>query len=189
MELIEQKRKEQGRQLVLMALVECADLPLSEIMLQMQSDEDLLDAFVSLTPRELGLVAWEAPVSEGVSPQQSEAKAAPSKPAKKRKEAPPKAGDVAPKKKRQTTKKAPSQTDDDVPELEFNLRTEEGRIQYDGAVTKALRRIGGKVAAKDVREIVGGSPAQVRASLDRLIEQGRVVYEGKTRNTRYELAG
>lgn len=192
MDLIEQRRKEQNRQLVLMALTECGDTPLSEIMKQMQADEDLLDAFMSLSPKDLGMgdaapapVRAEAPVTApDTTPKATEE-------APKRRKAKAEADDSAkPKKKRSTKKKAPPRKqDDDTPELAFNLRTEEGRDQYDAEVAKALRKLGEEVAAGEIRKEVGGSPAQVRAALDRLIDQGRVEYKGNTRSTRYWLAG
>lgn len=196
MDLIEARREQQTRQLVLMALTECADMPLSKIIKEMESDEDLLDALMSLSPRDMGLSASEsapnpATLSEvtGEVPAGPEAKvpdraAAPKSKKKRKKESEPEAP-----KQRKTKKKAPPKAEDDAPDLALNLRTEEGRDQYDAQVAKALRQLGEEVASGEIRKIVGGSPAQVRASLDRLIEQGRVEYRGETRATRYWLAG
>lgn len=42
-----------------------------------------------------------------------------------------------------------------------------------------------KASMNDIKDHVGGSPAKVRASLNRLIESGVAGFEGKTRSTRY----
>lgn len=197
MNLIEQRRAEQNRQLVVMALKECADMTFAQILKELENDEELLDAMMGMSPNELsqGLsaVGLERPVDD--RPKARGAKKSPRKATALDTEAddqPEEASvdhaDKAPKKKRSTRKKS-ARPEVDAPELGFNLRTEEGRDQYDAVVAKALRSIGAKVSASELRSVVGGSPAQVRASLDRLIDQGRVEYEGKTRSTRYMLAG
>lgn len=69
----------------------------------------------------------------------------------------------------------------------LNLRTPEGREEYDQQVVGALVDFGEPALATDIREKVGGTPAQLRASLNRLIELGQAGYEGATRSTRYFL--
>ena len=67
-----------------------------------------------------------------------------------------------------------------------NTRSAAGRAAFDEAVLAALKQLGGEqIAAVDVRAEVGGSAAQVRSALDRLIEAGKVTFEGRTRATRY----
>jgi hypothetical protein len=55
---------------------------------------------------------------------------------------------------------------------------------FDDAVLAALNRFE-KASMNDIKDHVGGSPAKVRASLNRLIESGVAGFEGKTRSTRY----
>lgn len=72
----------------------------------------------------------------------------------------------------------------------MNTRTQSGRAAYDAAVFEAIERLGGEqISAVQIRAAAGGSPAQARGAVDRLIESKRVVFEGKTRATRYSLAG
>jgi hypothetical protein len=60
------------------------------------------------------------------------------------------------------------------------LRTSE----FDNKVLEALAKFD-KASMQDIRDSVGGSPAKVRAALNRLIESGAAGFEGKTRSTRY----
>jgi hypothetical protein len=69
-----------------------------------------------------------------------------------------------------------------------NTRNRAGREAYEQAVFNVIESSKGKVAATAIRSKVGGTPMQARAALNRLIEDGRVVYEGKARATRYSLA-
>ena len=41
------------------------------------------------------------------------------------------------------------------------------------------------MSAPDLRAAVGGTPDQARRALNRLIEEGSVLYTGKARGTRY----
>ncbi len=69
-----------------------------------------------------------------------------------------------------------------------NTRTPEGRAKLDAAVLDALHKAGGLTKAAALREQVGGTTLQVRAALNRLIETGAVVFEGRARATRYAAA-
>jgi heme-binding NEAT domain protein len=60
-------------------------------------------------------------------------------------------------------------------------------VDLDNAVMEALKNYE-KASMNEIKDDVGGSPAQVRASLNRLIESGLASFEGKTRSTRYFLA-
>lgn len=59
---------------------------------------------------------------------------------------------------------------------------------YHKAVKKAVKKFKEGAALADVQGEVGGSPAQVRAVLNRLIEDGELSKEGSTRSTRYFVA-
>jgi len=68
-----------------------------------------------------------------------------------------------------------------------NTRTPEGRAKYDSAVYDAVQSAGKPVGSSALRKSVGGTPLQLRTALNRLIEEGKVTYEGKARATRYSL--
>ena len=68
-----------------------------------------------------------------------------------------------------------------------NTRTPEGRAKYDAAVYDAVAAAGQPVGSSKLRKSVGGTPLQLRTALNRLIEDGKVTYEGKARATRYAL--
>ncbi len=73
---------------------------------------------------------------------------------------------------------------------EVDTRSAAGRTAYDQRVLAFLRsRKGEFLPAADVNEYVGGSATQIRTSLNRLIEQELVVYEGRARGTRYKIHG
>ncbi|MHC4432488.1 MAG: hypothetical protein ACYTBS_11675 [Planctomycetota bacterium] len=67
-----------------------------------------------------------------------------------------------------------------------NLRTVKGREEYDVLVFQALEKSGDWTPASFVRERAGGNEHQARASLNRLIESGRVEYRGRSNATRYK---
>lgn len=66
-----------------------------------------------------------------------------------------------------------------------NTRTPEGRTRYDEGVLEMVRASSGPVAATSIRKKVGGTPLQVRAALNRLIEAGQVEFQGRARAMRY----
>ena len=68
-----------------------------------------------------------------------------------------------------------------------NTRTPEGRAAYDEAVFGAVSGAGKPLGSSALRKKVGGTPLQLRTALNRLIEDGKVTYEGKARATRYSL--
>ena len=68
-----------------------------------------------------------------------------------------------------------------------NLRSAEGRVEFDNAVLSAVAKSPDPVAMGDVLNTVGGSPPQIRSSLGRLIDAGQVTSTGKTRNMRYSI--
>lgn len=68
-----------------------------------------------------------------------------------------------------------------------NTRTPEGRAQYDAAVFDAVSAANKPLGSSALRKKVGGTPLQLRTALNRLIEDGKVTYEGKARATRYSL--
>lgn len=66
-----------------------------------------------------------------------------------------------------------------------NTRTPAGREAYDQAVLAAVQAARGPIGAGPLRKKVGGTALQVRTALNRLIEAGRINYEGRARATRY----
>lgn len=72
-----------------------------------------------------------------------------------------------------------------VTERKHHTRTQAGRDALDAAITTFLKQTGERMRAVDIRDAVGGTPAQVRARLNALIEEGRVAYEGQASGTRY----
>jgi len=66
-----------------------------------------------------------------------------------------------------------------------DTKTPAGRAAYDAAVLKALKAKRGEMSAPEIRAQCGGTPLQARASLDRLIADGKVSYMGKARAMRY----
>ncbi len=67
-----------------------------------------------------------------------------------------------------------------------NTRTPDGRAAYDEGVLAAVVGAGGPVGATLLRKQVGGTGLQMRTALNRLIEAGKVSYEGKARATKYQ---
>lgn len=66
-----------------------------------------------------------------------------------------------------------------------DTRTMSGRHNYQQAVLSVLDAAGARMSALEIREAVGGSADQCRRALNRLIELGKVEFEGQTRATRY----
>lgn len=75
-----------------------------------------------------------------------------------------------------------------APVSAVNTRTEAGRADLDAAILKALKRSKQPSAAADLMKATGATALQVRASLRRLAEAGKVSASGNTRATRYSLA-
>ncbi|HLT38669.1 MAG TPA: hypothetical protein VK034_20415 [Enhygromyxa sp.] len=72
----------------------------------------------------------------------------------------------------------------------WNTNTAEGRAELDRAVMESLAAFGGvSVSAEALRDRLGATPAQLRASLSRHVEAGDVSVAGKARGTRYTLEG
>ncbi len=69
-----------------------------------------------------------------------------------------------------------------------NTRTPAGRAAYDVAVHDAVQGASGPISAPEVRASAGGTELQVRKSLNRLIEAGKITFKGKARGTRYMIA-
>ena len=67
----------------------------------------------------------------------------------------------------------------------LDTKTPAGRAAYDSAVLKTLKSRRGEMSAPEIRAQCGGTPLQARASLDRLIADGKATYKGKARAMRY----
>ena len=66
-----------------------------------------------------------------------------------------------------------------------DTRTPSARKRYDDAVHRAVKNSTAPISAQQVRTIVGGTPLQARKALNRLIEAGRLTFQGKARATKY----
>lgn len=69
-----------------------------------------------------------------------------------------------------------------------NTRTPAGRKAYDEALLAALGAIAKPVGVAKLMARVGGTNLQARASLNRLINAGKVTWTGKARGTKYSVA-
>ena len=70
-----------------------------------------------------------------------------------------------------------------------NTRTAAGRFAFEEAILRALGELGGgPVSGAGVKVKVGGTSLQVRTAMNRLIDAGKVTFEGKARGTKYSLA-
>lgn len=69
-----------------------------------------------------------------------------------------------------------------------NTRTPEGRKAYDAAVLAVVAESERPIKAPEITSRVGGTALQVRKSLARLIELGKITWEGKARGMRYSVA-
>ena len=76
---------------------------------------------------------------------------------------------------------------DKVKTKAVNTRTPEGRRAYDSAVYAAVEAAERPIKAPEITAQVGGTALQVRKSLARLIETGKVTWEGKARGMRYSV--
>ena len=69
-----------------------------------------------------------------------------------------------------------------------DTRTPAGRDAYDDQVLSAVQAAKSPIGAGELREQVGGTALQARTALNRLIEAGKINYEGRARATRYTAA-
>lgn len=74
------------------------------------------------------------------------------------------------------------------PKKSADVRTDEGRAQYDTAVLGVIASGAGPWSAVQVRAKAGGTDTQFRASVERLLAKKKVKRSGKARGTRYTTA-
>jgi len=110
------------------------------------------------------------------------AKAAPARPA------PAAAAKEAKPARRVVESEAPARRSEGGASKEVNTRTPEGRKRYSEAVLKLVQEAKGPIAATDIRDRLGGTPLQVRAALNKWIEEGKITYQGQARAMRYSAA-
>lgn len=67
----------------------------------------------------------------------------------------------------------------------INTRSASGRAAYEANVLAIVKGATSPISAPEIRDQVGGTPQQARAALNRLIELGKISYEGRARATRY----
>lgn len=75
-----------------------------------------------------------------------------------------------------------------VASKDVNTRTPQGRQRYAEAVLKMVQDSKSPIAATEIRDRLGGTPLQVRAALNRWIQDGKVSYQGQARAMRYTAA-
>lgn len=88
----------------------------------------------------------------------------------------------------QTKPKKSAKSSPAIAAADVDLRTQTGRDALDDAVFKHVSSAPMPVASGDLLEKLGFSPTQIRKSLHRLIDAGRVTSQGVTRATRYTAA-
>ncbi len=66
-----------------------------------------------------------------------------------------------------------------------NTKTAAGRAAFDAAVLECLTAANGPVGASKLRKKLGGTGLQMRTALNRLIDDGKVRYQGRARATKY----
>lgn len=88
----------------------------------------------------------------------------------------------------ETEAPAPARRSESGGSKEVNTRTPEGRKRYSEAVLKLVQESKGPIAATDIRDRLGGTPLQVRAALNKWIEEGKISYQGQARAMRYSPA-
>lgn len=69
-----------------------------------------------------------------------------------------------------------------------NTRRPADRANFEQAILSTLDVASNWMSASEIRATVGGTPAQARAALTRLIEHGKVVFRGQARGTQYKSA-
>ncbi len=70
----------------------------------------------------------------------------------------------------------------------LNLFRKGDREIFDGKVLVHLKKQKDWTLAIEIRAVLGGTPLQMRTSLDRLLQAGSVEYTGRARSTRYRAA-
>lgn len=69
---------------------------------------------------------------------------------------------------------------------DVTTRTIEGRVAYDNAMYDFIAsKKGEEVKSRQIREAIGGTPVQMRAAVNRLIEEESVSYTGNAQAMRY----
>jgi hypothetical protein len=154
----------------------------------------------SASVSDLHALVSEHPNLGGVTLGQLVGGSAPAKAAPPARTAKPKAAKKRPTAKRQPAKAAtgaqapsapvaaPAPAQQSAPRDKWDTRTAEGREALDRAVMEALAVFGGvSVSAEAIRARLDVSPDQLRRSLNRHIEAGKVSFSGQARGTRYSI--
>lgn len=76
-------------------------------------------------------------------------------------------------------------TTETTTEVVRDTRSSEARAKFDGDVLDYVVRANRQVTAPEIMEKIGGSPLQIRTSLARHIEAGRLAKTGVARGTKY----
>jgi hypothetical protein len=130
------------------------------------------------------LVGGSAPAKAAPPARTAKPKAAKKRPTAKRQPAKAAAGAQAPS----APVAAPAPAQQSAPRDKWDTRTAEGREALDRAVMEALAVFGGvSVSAEAIRARLDVSPDQLRRSLNRHIEAGKVSFSGQARGTRYSI--
>lgn len=154
-----------------------------------QSPEMTLGEIHKLSKGSLGRIFDAISVSELVRGEASSDEApAPAKAPKRRGRKAESAAPEAPAEAPAAAEKAPAEKAPARPG-KVNTRTPAGRKAYDEALFAALEAIGKPVGVAKLMARAGGTNLQARASLNRLINAGKVTWTGKARGTKYSVAG
>jgi hypothetical protein len=73
------------------------------------------------------------------------------------------------------------------PPASVDTRTEAGRAKLDQRLFEVLQQEREPIGAEALVELTGATPLQVRTSLHRLVDAGRVERSGQARGTRYRV--
>lgn len=71
---------------------------------------------------------------------------------------------------------------------EVNTRSRASRQAFDERVENCVKSASKPLGAREVRDRCGGTAMQVRVALNRLIERGKITFEGQARGTKYLTA-
>lgn len=91
--------------------------------------------------------------------------------------------------KAKTTKKAKAPKKPAPKTKKVDVSTPAGRAAYDDVIANAIVAAKDWINAEGIRKLTPGTSKQRRASLNRLVEGGRIKYKGQARGTKYIATG
>ena len=196
-ERVAKQEKIHSRAIAAQMVLENLDKPIGEVIEELKGlhTEAYHSALMEMTTKELMMFivdSTDEPVEEEKPKNRrasTRAKKASASSSAEKPKAKPKAAKSDGGKKRK--KKAPPRTESKATgkddKKEPSPRSAQ-RDAFDDIVFKAVKEFAnaeGRVSMAEIKDHVSGSPAQIRASLNRLIEEQKINFEGQTRATRY----